>query len=359
VNFDFSEEQRLLQSEVGRMLSEVSTPAEVRRILEGEETYSVATWRQLVDMGAAQCAIPEEYGGSGLGYLDLCLVAEEAGRNLAAVPLVSSIYLTAETVLRGGTSGQKAHWLRRLASGEAIGTAAFAHFQRIRDIAPPVLDGDCLSGAVTTVPDGGIADVAIVQAGDVLLLLDLRIEGVTRKMQASIDPTRPLAEFHFDRVPAQRLADSSVTRRVLDTAAILIAFEQLGGAERMLAMTRDYALQRRAFGRPIGGFQAVKHKLADIYTAIEIARVHAYYGAWALSTGASELPRAAAAARLSATRAYELAASEGLHLHGGIGFTWEMDCHLHLRRSRWLGQIIGSTPLWQSRLADLLIDEEA
>lgn len=359
MNFDFSEEQRLLQSEVGRMLSDVSTSAEVRHVLEGKAAYSGKTWRKLLDMGAAQSAIPEAYGGSGLGYLELCLVAEEAGRNLAAVPLLSSIYLTAEILLRGGSAEQKSHWLPLLASGEVIGTAAFTPYQRIRDVAAPVLDGGLLSGVMTAVPDGGIADFAIVQAADTLVLVELRNRTVSRKAQASIDPTRPLAELTFDRAPAEQLADSSVARQVLDTAAILLAFEQLGGAERMLAMTRDYALERKAFGRQIGGFQAVKHKLADIYTAIEIARVHAYYGAWALSTGAPEFSRAAAAARLSATRAYDLAAAEGLHLHGGIGFTWEMDCHLHLRRARWLGQIIGSASLWQSRLADLIIVKAA
>ena len=140
---------------------------------------------------------------------------------------------------------------------------------------------------------------------------------------------------------------------------MLLAFEQLGGAQQALQASRDYALERRAFGRQIGSFQALKHKMAEIYTANELARVHAYYGAWALSTDAPELPLAAAAARVAATVAYNQAAEESIEIHGGIGFTWEMDCHLHFRRARYLGQLIGSEHAWRGQLADALIGEAA
>ncbi|MBS0512084.1 MAG: acyl-CoA/acyl-ACP dehydrogenase [Proteobacteria bacterium] len=362
MNFDFSDDQRLLQDAVRTMLADTSTSQAVREVLEGRASHSDAVWRNLIEMGAAAAAIPEQYGGAGLGYLELCLVAEEAGRHLAAVPLSSSFYLAAEALLRAGSEAQKQHWLPKIASGEVVATAALGSRERYRTPAPLAFDGATLTGTSPALVDGGIAGLAVLKVGNELVLVDLAGAGVSRTPVPTLDPTRPLAEVHFDRTPAERLpaADAAaVATRVLDGAAVLLAFEQVGGAARILEATRDYSLERKAFGRQIGSFQAMKHKMAEIYTAIELARVHAYYGAWALSSDAPELPRAAAAARVAATRAYVVAAEEGIELHGGIGFTWEMDCHLHYRRARHLGQLIGSEHAWRARLADELIKEAA
>jgi len=362
VNFDFSDDQRLLQDAVRTMLAETSTSQAVREVLEGRASHCEAVWRNLIGMGAAAAAIPEQYGGASLGHLELCLVAEEAGRYLAAVPLASSFYLAAEAILRAGSDAQKQHWLPKIAGGEVIATAALGSRERYRAPAPLAFDGETLTGTSPALADGGIAGLAVLRVGDELVLVDLAGAGVGRKPVPTLDPTRPLAERRFDRTPAERLpvADAAaVAARVLDGAAVLLAFEQVGGAARILEATRDYSLERKAFGRQIGSFQALKHKMAEIYTAIELARVHAYYGAWALSSDAPELPRAAAAARVAATRAYVVAAEEGIELHGGIGFTWEMDCHLHYRRARHLGQLIGSEHAWRARLADALIKEAA
>lgn len=171
-----------------------------------------------------------------------------------------------------------------------------------------------------------------------------------------------MAKLTFDGTAAEELSGgdtAAIARRITEGAAVLLAFEQVGGAERALYAARDYALERHAFGRTIGSFQSVKHKLADMFAAIELARAHAYYGAWAMATDAPELARAASAARVAATDAYTFAAEESLHLHGGIGYTWEMDCHIHLRRARWLGQIIGTTHVWRDALAAALIEEAA
>lgn len=366
MNFDFSDDQRLLQDAVRTMLAETSTSQAVREVLEGRATHCDAVWRNLIDMGAAAAAIPEQYGGAGLGYLELCLVAEEAGRHLASVPLSSSFYLAAEAILRAGSEAQKQHWLPQIASGKLIATAALGSRERYRKAALLSFDGKTLNGTSPALSDGGIAGLAVLrvrtETGDALVLVDLAGAGVSRKALPSLDPTRPLAEIHFDNTPAEALASAdaaTVATRVLDGAAALIAFEQVGGAARILEITRDYTLERKAFGRQIGSFQALKHKMADIYTSIELARVHAYYGAWALASDAPELPRAAAAARVSATRAFVVAAEESIELHGGIGFTWEMDCHLFYRRARQLGQCIGSEHAWRARLADALIKEAA
>ncbi|MBD5802668.1 Acyl-CoA dehydrogenase [Azoarcus sp. Aa7] len=362
MNFDFSDDQRLLQEAVRTMLAENSTSQAVREVLEGRATHSAKVWQNLIEMGAAAAAIPESYGGAGLGYLELCLVAEEAGRHLAAVPLSSSIYLAAEALQRAGSEAQKRRWLPGIAQGEVIATAAFTSAERYRAPSPLSFDGQRLTGTSPVLPDGAIAQLAVLQVGKDLVVVDLNGPGVRRTALPTIDPTRPLAQIEFAGTPAERLeaADgAAVAARVLDAAAVLLAFEQVGGAARILELARDYSLERKAFGRQIGSFQALKHKMADIYTRIELARAHAYYGAWALSSDAPELPRAAAAARVAATRAFLIAAEEGIELHGGIGFTWEMDCHLYYRRARHLAQLIGSEHAWRARLADELIKEAA
>lgn len=363
MNFDFSDDQRRLQQEVRRVLADHSTSANVRRVLEGEAPFCPDTWRELAGLGALGIAIAEEHGGAGMGLLELCLVAEEAGRALFAAPLLSTVYLAAEAIRRAGSVAQQQAWLPRIAGGETvIATVLDQRPHRVRKDARIALDGDRLTGMLNAVPDGMAAEVALVLADGRLALVELNAAGVERSAQKSLDPTRPLARIAFSDARGELLdaADGdAIAAQVVDGAAVLLAFEAVGGAERALHAARDYVLERRAFGRVVGSFQGVKHKLAEIYAQIEIARAHAYFGAWAMATGAPQLPRAAAAARVAATTAYTLAAEESLHLHGGIGFTWELDCHLHLRRARWLGQILGNEHLWRERLAASLIAEAA
>lgn len=363
MNFSFSEDQRRLQEEVRRVLADHSTSARVRRVLEGEAAFCPDTWRELAGLGTLGIALPEEHGGVGLGLLELCLVAEEAGRALAAVPLYSSIYLAAEAIRRAGSHAQQAHWLPRLARGQTVVASVLdqrAH--RVLKDPPLSLQGGKLSGVVNAVPDGMAADALVILAGEHLALVDLAGSGVALSAQKSLDPTRPLARITLSGAAADLLEEADgiqVAAQVVNGAAVLLAFEQVGGAERALYAARDYVQERRAFGRPVGSFQAVKHKLAEMFAQIEIARAHAWYGAWAMASGAAELPRAAAAARVAATTAYNRVAEESLHLHGGIGYTWEMDCHLHLRRARWLAQILGNEHLWRGNLASSLIAEAA
>jgi alkylation response protein AidB-like acyl-CoA dehydrogenase len=223
-----------------------------------------------------------------------------------------------------------------------------------------------LSGSKVAVPDGGIADVAVVAALDPaqdggavsLHLVDLTGEGVLRTPVDTIDPTRGHARLDFRDAPCEPLgvpgAGLEVIDAVMDRAAVLVAFEQLGGADRALEMGRDYALERFAFGRPIGSLQAVKHLLADMYVSATLARSNCYYAAWALSTGSPDLPVAAATARVSATQAYQHCARNNIQVHGGMGFTWEFDCHLYYRRSNLLALTLGSLTSWEDRLIDRL-----
>jgi alkylation response protein AidB-like acyl-CoA dehydrogenase len=222
--------------------------------------------------------------------------------------------------------------------------------------------GGRLAGSKWPVMDGNVADFAIVVARDdageiALFAADLTASGVSRRPLTTVDPSRDHARIDFAGAEVERLGPDCgwpLVQRLLERAAIMVAFEQVGGADASLEMARNYALERYAFGRPIGSFQAIKHKLADVYVAIELARSNAYYGAWALSAEAAELPLAAATARVSATEAFHLASKENIQTHGGIGFTWDVDCHLYYRRSKQLALVLGSAPGWKHRLVELL-----
>jgi acyl-CoA dehydrogenase len=362
VNFDFSDEQKQLRDEARKFLADKSSPTVVRAILEGPEPFDRALWKGLGEMGFLGAAIPEAYGGVGLGHLELCVIAEELGRANAPVPVASSIYQAAEALMLAGTEAQKQAWLPKLASGETIGTMALAEGvgrASERGIKAQVVNGK-LTGVKAPVADGDVADLVVVAArgaeGVSLWLVDLKGPGVVRETLDSIDPTRTQARLTFDSAPAELLGEAGrgwrLAADVLDHAAILIAFEQVGGSDRALEMARDYALERMAFGRQIGSFQAIKHMLADMYVAATLARSNAYYGAWALSTGSAELPVAAATARVSATQAYQQCAKNNIQVHGGMGFTWAFDCHLFYRRANGLALALGSQSTWE----DLLIE---
>ncbi len=360
MNFDFSDDLKELREQARKFLRERCPSSAARKVLEGPEPYDKALWKEIAAMGWTGAAIPEAYGGAGLGHLGLCVLAEELGSALAPVPFSSSVYLATEAVLAAGSEAQRKAWLPKLAAGEAIGTFAVAEGPGKSDARKlrTTFRNGVLSGEKLPVPDGDVADVAIVAAqgerGPVLTLVDLRASGVTRLAVDTIDPSRSHARIAFDNTPAEALGAPSegepLLRRVQDRAAVLFAFEQVGGAQRSLEMARDYALERYAFGRPIGSFQAIKHKLADVYVATELARSNAYYGAWALARNAPELPLAAAAARVSANEAFFLAAKESIQVHGGMGYTWEFDCHLYYRRAKLLSLALGSSRLWKDRL---------
>jgi alkylation response protein AidB-like acyl-CoA dehydrogenase len=366
LDFDFSDDQKFLRDEARKFLEAKCTSALVRGVLDNDDvSHSADLWSQVKDMGWLGVAIPEEFGGLGLGMLEMCVIAEELGRVLAPVPFGSSAFFFAEAVKLYGTADQKREYLPKIASGEFIGCLATSEGPGALDAAKlqtnfaagkisgsklPVTDGDIATHAVVLVRDGGATSlvVAMLDAG-----------GVTRNVLKTLEPTRSHAEIIFDDADAILLGDASGNglsqlEQVLNRGAILLAFEQLGGASRCLEMAVSYANERKAFGRPIGGYQAIKHKLADMYVKNEVARSNAYYGAWALSTGAAELPEAAAAARVAASEAFWYASKENIQTHGGMGFTWEVDCHLYYRRAKMLSVQVGSPAVWKEKLVSAL-----
>lgn len=359
MNLDFSDEQKAAKDELRRFLGDHPGLKSMRAALDARAAFDRDLWRQLGELGWLAAAIPEPYGGQGLGQEMLCCVAEEIGRSMAAVPFGSSILLAAEALLIAGSEAQKRAYLPALAAGERIGTIAIAESAGwLRpDSIQASFDAGCLHGTKIAVSDGMIADLFVVVARSAgepqLFLVDAAAVGVHREAQIGIDPSHAPAKIRFDGAPAVALAAQSGwsgVRSLMDRAAIAVAFEQVGAADAALEMATGYARTRRAFGRLIGSFQAIKHKLADVFIANELARANNYYGAWALQANAPTLPLAAATARVAATEALERAARELIQVHGGIGVTWEHDCHLYYRRGQHLASVLGSLREWQHQL---------
>jgi acyl-CoA dehydrogenase len=362
MNFEFSEEQNLLREQARGFLKDHCSPKIVRESLENQGQFNTTLWKKIADMGWTSTVIPEAYDGLGLSYIELCVIAEELGRTLAPLPFSSSAYLATEAILAQGSKAQKETWLPRLASGELIAT--FAMSETHGQVSPANLTthvtNNKITGTKIPVPDGDYADLAIVVTkssqgdGASWYLVDLTQSEVQREQVRTLDPSRSHASITFQGATAELMGGDgtgwAATQNLLNRAAVLFAWEQVGGADAALDMAREYALGRYAFGRPIASYQAIKHKLAEMYVRNTLARSNCYYGAWALNTNASELPIAAATARVSAIQAYYFASKENIQTHGGMGFTWEFDCQFHYRRAKILAVNVGSERQWQDKL---------
>jgi alkylation response protein AidB-like acyl-CoA dehydrogenase len=362
MNFEFSEEQNLLREQARGFLNDYCSTRVVRKVLDGDESYDQELWTKVTEMGWTATVIPEEYDGLGLSYIELSVIAEELGRALAPIPFSSSVYLATEALLAAGSKDLKEEWLPKLAAGTAIGCFAVAegNGQVTAKSLNSTAGNGSLSASKLPVADGDIADFAIVIAGcetgdgASAYLVDLNQSAVTRTRLDTIDPSRSHAKIEFDNSSATLMGNEgegwALLEKVYDRAAVLFAWEQVGGSETALEMAKEYAMGRFAFGRPIATYQAIKHKLANMYVKNTLAKSNCYYGAWALSTDAAELPIAAATARVSATQAYYFSAKENVQTHGGMGFTWEFDCQFPYRRSKLLSVNIGSEATWQDKL---------
>lgn len=352
MNFDLSDEQKMLGEQARALLSDLSSFDRLRTLIDSGAEWDEPLWRALAEMGFLGAAIPEGYGGLGLGALDLGVIMEALGAANAAVPFMSSIVLGAEAIRLAGSEAQKAMWLPKLASGEAVATFAYAEgpgpvFAR----GGTSINGGRIAGSKYPVADAGVADVAVLLVADgSFALVELAQPGVTRTKLDSFDQLRPHYRLDFADAIAEPMPGMGKLDRLIDQAAVLAAFEAVGAAEACLHMARDYAMERQIFGRPLGGFQAIKHKLADVAVATELARSNAYFGGWAAESSFDDLPAAAAAARLSGINGFEMAARENLQVHGGIGYTFEANCHFYYRRERMLAVHLGNRGFWADRL---------
>ena len=272
MNFSFSNEQILMQEEVKKLLDKENSVKRNRTILEGEEKFDEELWKSLVAMGLTATTIPEEYGGIGMGFLELCVIAEELGRGIAPVPFSSSVYLATTAILNSSNEDLKKEYLPKLAGGEIIGTFAHSEKTSFPDESGITVSasGNKISGQKIAVPDGDIADFAIVSATSGknvgLYLVNLKNDKVTIETLDTFDPSRSHANVTFENAEAVLLQDDAWTsiEKLLDQSAVLFAFEQVGGAEAAMNMAKEYAMGRYAFGRAIASFQAIKHKVADL-----------------------------------------------------------------------------------------------
>ena len=349
MNFAFTEEQEELRKTVRQFLDAKSSEAAVREQMETEAGFDAAVWSQMAEqMGLQGLAIPEEFGGSGYSYVELGIVLEEMGRALLCAPFFSSVVLAANTLLQSGDDAAKAAHLPGIASGETIATLAFTEpsgkwdESGITMEASGSVDSWTLNGTKMFVLDGHTANLIIVAArtgkGVSLFTVAGDAAGLTRTALSTMDQTRKQAKLEFSNTPATLLGEEgngwNVLGTVLDLAAVGLAAEQVGGAQKVLEMAVDYAKVRVQFGRPIGSFQAIKHKCADMLLEVESAKSAAYYGMWCAAEMNDELPSVASLAKAYCSEAYFHATAENIQIHGGIGFTWEHPAHLYFKRAK-------------------------
>ncbi|HEV8065354.1 MAG TPA: acyl-CoA dehydrogenase family protein, partial [Acidimicrobiales bacterium] len=333
MNFGFSEEQEELRKAVRRFLDDKSPVTEVRRLMETTDGYDPAVWSQMANqLGLQAMTIPEEYGGAGFGYVELVVVLEEMGKNLICAPYFSTVALAANALLACGDEAAKQEYLPDIASGETIATLAYTEESGRWDLDGVTLeatksgDGWELNGTKSYVLDGHTAGLVLVAArtpaGLSLFAVAGNAAGLTRTALATMDQTRKQAKLTFEHVAGRLVGTDGgagpVLEKTLDLAAIALAAEQVGGAQRVLDMSVEYAKNRIQFGRPIGSFQAIKHKCADMLLEVESAKSAAYYAGWAAAEDSDEVPVSACMAKAYCSEAYFHAAAENIQIHGGI-----------------------------------------
>ena len=368
----FTQEHDNLRESVRRFLEQRSSTQDIRRLMESQDTYDPAVWKQLAQqMGLPGIAIPEEYGGSGYGIIEQVIILEEMGRALLPAPYFSSAILAATALLESADEAACRELLPGIADGSATATLAWVEKLGAWDItaqidarATATTDGWSLTGHKTLVLDATTASLVLVvaatPAGPSLFAVVPGAAGMTSRPLKTLDSTRAFGSIEFDATPARLIgtdgAAAEVLQRTLQIAAVALAAEQAGTAERCLEISVEYSKLRVQYGRPIGSFQALKHRFVDLLLEIETAKSAVYFAAAAAAEGDPELPLVASMAKASASDALVHAASELIQFHGGIGFTWEHDAHLYFRRAKTTEQFLGSPQMHREVVAGLLLD---
>jgi len=371
MTFAFTEEHQELRRGLRRFLDEKSPSRQVRQLMETEEGYDRAVWSQMAEqLGLQGLTIPEEFGGAGGGPVEQLIVLEEMGRVLLCAPYFATAVLAVNALRASGDAAAQRELLPGIAAGATIATLAVPEddgrwsTDRLQTRARRAGDGHVVDGTKSFVLDGAIADLVLVVAqaeeGPTLFAVDGHDRRLTPRSLHTIDMTRKQAALVFDGVPARLVgtagAAGAILEKTLRQAIVALAAEQVGGAQRCLDMSVDYAKLRVQFGRPIGSFQAIKHKCADMLLEVESAKSAAYYAAWAAADESDELPLVASLAKAYCSEAYFHVAAENIQVHGGIGFTWEHDAHLYYRRAKSSEVLLGSPTHHREIAATYLID---
>ena len=376
MNFGFNDEQELLRS-TARKFFENECPSEtVRRLMDTPEGMSPELWGKLAEQGWLGLVLPEAYDGMGLGFVDLTVLMEEMGRAVVPGPYFSTVLLGGLAVLEAGSEAQKKEWLPKIAAGQKRVTLAWVEPSAMLGAAGVTLaakaagGGHTLSGTKLFVPDAHTADAVVVAArtntgtgedGVSLFLVPRQAKGVEVKLLPTMDQTRKLCEVTLTGVSVGPEALLGVPglgwtplARVLDRACVALCAEMCGGAQKVLDMTVEYAKIRQAFGKPIGSYQGVKHKAADMLVEVENSKSITYYAAWAMDEGSAEGPLAVSMAKAYVSDAYRRVSAAGIQLHGGIGFTWEHDLHLYFKRAKGSEFTFGDATYHRERVAQLV-----
>ena len=377
MDIGFSEEQELLRDTARKFLDAECTSKFVREMMATEAAITAPFWRQLAENGWLGITFAEADGGAGLGLLELVVLMEEVGRAVMPGPYPATVLLGGAAIAEAGSSEQRREWLPRIAAGEAKATLAITEPNArwdaagITATARETRGGFVFSGAKMFVPDAHLADVVVVAArsrdgstmedGVSLFLVPKSAAGLTVRVLPSIDETRKVCEVRLDNVtvPGSALLGElhrgwPTLARVVDKAAVAFSAEMCGAAQRVLDLTVEYAKLRVAFGKPIGSYQGVKHKCADMLVEIENARSLTYYAAWAMDEGDPEAEMAVSMAKAAASDAGRKVCAAGIQLHGGIGMTWEHDLHLFLKRAKADEVAFGDATWHRERIARLM-----
>ena len=369
MNFSFTDEQEELRSTARDFLAEHSSSEQVRKAMESEAGFDPQVWKQIgTELGWPALLVPEAYGGLGLSYVELVALLEVCGEALLCAPFFSTVCLGGNALLQAGTGAQKEHYLPALAEGRLITTLAFTEAGGRWDAAgiqaTARRDGGewVLSGTKTFVPDGSVADLLIVAAreGDEVRLFAVPSDapGLQREALATMDQTRRQARVVLDdvRLPEDALMSGgeAALEKTLQLAAVALSAEQVGGAQRCLDAAVEYAKERVQFGRPIGSFQAIKHKCADMMVLVESARSASYYAGCVAAEDTDELPMVASLAQAVCSDAYFRCAAESLQIHGGVGVTWEYDVHLYFKRAKSSETFLGDASWHRERVATMI-----
>ncbi len=371
MNFGFTDEQELLRAEVRKFIEQNASLEEVRRIVETDEGFDRRLYRRMAELGWVGLTMPEKHGGMGLGFVTLLVLLEETGRGLFPSPLISSV-LAAHAIARFGTVAQQERWIPGLADGSKIGTVAVLEksddwwASGVECRSRREGDGTILTGTKCYVPDAGNVDFFVVayrtgpaQDAVGLAIVDATTEGVTRCDVPAMDLTKRIGRLELDdvHVGADSLLagakDWSAVQSLVDLGAALVTAESVGAAERALEITTDFAKQRVQFDSVIGRFQGVKHPLAEMHVEIESCRSLVYYAFWALDEGDADAAKAVSRAKAYASESFPAAGITGVQLHGGVGYTWEYDIQLFLKRGKWMRPMFGDADHHYDRIAAL------
>jgi alkylation response protein AidB-like acyl-CoA dehydrogenase len=358
MQFGLTESQKILKDNARKFFSAECAIGEVRRLMETETAYDASLWGKMAEQGFTGIIFPEEFGGLGLGYVELILLLEEMGYGLVPGPFFSTVALAGTLLDACGSDQQKKTYLEPICQGRARATASVALDSGAADGKITVANGK-LTGRRLFVPDAGVADFILVATGSGVFVVDRKSPGLAVSPMKGMDLTRKIYSLEFSNTPAEKLANSNHGPRAVDLATAALVAEMVGGMQRTLDLTVQYAKTRKQFGKVIGSFQAVQHQCAEMYLETESSRSAAYYAAWALQENTPDAAVSVSIAKMYASDACRNVGNHGIQVHGGMGFTWENDLHLLYRRAKASETMFGDATWHRERIAKLVIDAEA